>query len=72
MAFVFLRLHSLNFNLALVFPMVGIPGLFEARMVDIMTPFVATLLGLGMKSPAGPIAAILIGGVVCCAAAIWR
>ena len=28
------------------------------------------LLGLGMKSPAGPIAAILIGGVVCCAAAI--
>jgi putative OPT family oligopeptide transporter len=28
------------------------------------------LLGLGMKSPVGPIAAILIGGVVCCAAAI--
>jgi len=28
------------------------------------------LLGLGLKSPAGPIAAILIGGVVCCAAAI--
>ncbi len=28
------------------------------------------LLGLGMKSPAGPVAAILIGGVVCCAAAI--
>ena len=28
------------------------------------------LLGMGMKSPAGPVAAILIGGVVCCAAAI--
>jgi putative OPT family oligopeptide transporter len=28
------------------------------------------LLGLGLKSPVGPIAAILIGGVVCCAAAI--
>lgn len=28
------------------------------------------LLGLGMKSPVGPVAAILIGGVVCCAAAI--
>ncbi|MGE0401461.1 MAG: OPT family oligopeptide transporter [Kofleriaceae bacterium] len=28
------------------------------------------LLGMGMDSPAGPVAAILIGGVVCCAAAI--
>lgn len=28
------------------------------------------LLAMGMQSPAGPIAAILIGGVVCCAAAI--
>jgi uncharacterized oligopeptide transporter (OPT) family protein len=28
------------------------------------------LLLLGLKSPAGPVAAILIGGVVCCAAAI--
>lgn len=28
------------------------------------------LLALGLESPAGPIAAILIGGVVCCAAAI--
>jgi putative OPT family oligopeptide transporter len=28
------------------------------------------LLALGLKSPVGPIAAILIGGVVCCAAAI--
>jgi uncharacterized oligopeptide transporter (OPT) family protein len=28
------------------------------------------LLAMGLKSPAGPVAAILIGGVVCCAAAI--
>jgi putative OPT family oligopeptide transporter len=28
------------------------------------------LLALGLKTPAGPIAAVLIGGVVCCAAAI--
>jgi len=28
------------------------------------------LLGMGLESPAGPVAAILIGGVVCCAAAI--
>ncbi|NVB84646.1 MAG: oligopeptide transporter, OPT family [Kofleriaceae bacterium] len=40
--------------------------------ITISTILVAALLllGLGLKSPAGPIAAILIGGVVCCAAAI--
>jgi polar amino acid transport system permease protein len=36
------------FNLALVFPTMGIPGWFEARTVDIITPFVASLLGLGI------------------------
>jgi polar amino acid transport system permease protein len=36
------------FNLALVFPMMGIPGLFEARTVDLITPFIASLLGLGI------------------------
>ncbi|MFB9949624.1 amino acid ABC transporter permease [Rhizobium puerariae] len=36
------------FNLALIFPTVGIPGLWEARMVDVMTPFWAALLGLGV------------------------
>jgi len=40
------------FNLALVFPRIGIPGLFEARMVDVMTPFMATLLGLGINQGA--------------------
>ena len=40
------------FNLALIFPAMGIPGLFEARTVDLITPFVATLLGLGINQGA--------------------
>jgi polar amino acid transport system permease protein len=40
------------FNLALVFPVMGIPGLFELRTVDIMTPFLAALLGLGINQGA--------------------
>ncbi|MFY8038649.1 MAG: amino acid ABC transporter permease [Bosea sp. (in: a-proteobacteria)] len=40
------------FNLALVFPKLGIQGVFEMRTVDVMTPFVATLLGLGMNQGA--------------------
>jgi polar amino acid transport system permease protein len=40
------------FNLALVFPKMGIPGVIEARTVDIMTPFFATLIGLGMNQGA--------------------
>jgi polar amino acid transport system permease protein len=36
------------FNLALIFPSVGIAGLWEARTVDLMTPFLAALLGLGV------------------------
>ncbi len=40
------------FNLALVFPKLGIPGLWEIRTVDVMTPFVATLLGLGLNQGA--------------------
>ena len=40
--------------------------------ITISTILVAALLllGLGLHSPSGPIAALLIGGVVCCAAAI--
>jgi putative OPT family oligopeptide transporter len=40
--------------------------------ITISTILVAALLllAMGLKSPAGPVAAILIGGVVCCAAAI--
>jgi polar amino acid transport system permease protein len=40
------------FNLALVFPSIGIPGLFEIRTVDVMTPFLAALLGLGIAQGA--------------------
>jgi polar amino acid transport system permease protein len=40
------------FNLALVFPMIGIPGGWTARTVDVMTPFVAALLGLGLNQGA--------------------
>lgn len=40
------------FNLALVFPTMGIPGVFSVPTVQIMTPFVATLLGLGIQQGA--------------------
>jgi polar amino acid transport system permease protein len=40
------------FNLALVFPTIGIPGLFSINTVDVMTPFVAALLGLGIQQGA--------------------
>jgi polar amino acid transport system permease protein len=40
------------FNLALVFPVMGVPGLFEARTVGVMTPFAAALLGLGINQGA--------------------
>ncbi len=39
-------------NLALVFPTLGIPGLYSARTVDVMTPFLAALLGLGINQGA--------------------
>ncbi|MFM0325776.1 amino acid ABC transporter permease [Caballeronia glebae] len=40
------------FNLALVFPAIGIPGVFTLRTVDVMTPFLAALLGLGINQGA--------------------
>jgi polar amino acid transport system permease protein len=40
------------FNLALVFPAIGIPGVWSVRAVDIMTPFLAALLGLGINQGA--------------------
>lgn len=40
------------FNLALVFPHIGIPGLVEVKTVDVMTPFLAALLGLGINQGA--------------------
>jgi len=40
------------FNIALVFPTVGIPGVFEGRTVDVVSPFVAAILGLGLNQGA--------------------
>jgi len=40
------------FNLALVFPTIGIPGLWETRTVTVMTPMLAALLGLGINQGA--------------------
>ncbi|KPA90255.1 MULTISPECIES: amino acid ABC transporter permease [Pseudomonas] len=40
------------FNLALIFPTVGIPGLFQVDTVSLMTPFVAALLGLSINQGA--------------------
>ncbi|MFN8061586.1 MAG: amino acid ABC transporter permease [Gemmatimonadaceae bacterium] len=39
------------FNLALVFPTVNL-GVYQANMVDVMTPFLAALLGLGINEGA--------------------
>lgn len=39
------------FNLALVFPEINL-GFWHARMVDVMTPFLAALLGLGINEGA--------------------
>jgi polar amino acid transport system permease protein len=40
------------FNLALVFPELGWPGVWSAHTVDVMTPFAAALLGLGINQGA--------------------
>jgi len=40
------------FNLALIFPTIGIPGLWSVRAVDVMTPFLSALLGLGINQGA--------------------
>ena len=40
------------YNLALIFPTIGIPGLFSFKTVEVMTPFVAALLGLGIQQGA--------------------
>ena len=40
------------FNLALIWPTLGIPGLFHARTVSVISPFMAALLGLGVNEGA--------------------
>jgi polar amino acid transport system permease protein len=40
------------FNLALIFPVISLFGFFPVRTVDVMTPFTAGLLGLGIQQGA--------------------
>ena len=40
------------FNLALVFPTISIPGLFDVPTVQVISPAIATLLGLGLNEGA--------------------
>ena len=40
------------FNLALIFPVIGIPGVLQLDTVSMMTPFVAALLGLSINQGA--------------------
>ena len=51
------------FNLALVFPTLGIPGLWETKTVSLMTPFLAALLGLGICQGAYT-AEVIRGGIL--------
>jgi polar amino acid transport system permease protein len=40
------------FNLALIFPVLNIPGIYKDEMTDVMTPFMCALLGLGLNEAA--------------------
>jgi len=40
------------FNIALIFPRLYIPGLVDLRMIDVVTPFLAAVLGLGVNEGA--------------------
>lgn len=40
------------YNISLVFPIIGIPGLFALPTNEVMTPFIAALLGLGLSQSA--------------------
>lgn len=51
------------FNLALVFPTIGVPGLWEVRTVTVMTPFLAAWLGLGICQGAYT-AEVIRGGIL--------
>ncbi|MGW0805103.1 amino acid ABC transporter permease [Nonomuraea sp. NPDC002799] len=51
------------FNLSLIFPTLGIPGLFEAQTINVITPFVAALLGLGINEGAY-LTEVIRGGIL--------
>ena len=51
------------FNLSVVFPTLGIPGLFHASTISVITPFVAALLALGVNEGAY-LTEIIRGGIM--------
>lgn len=51
------------FNIALFIPYVGIPGIFEARTVDLITPTVAAIVCLGLNE-AAYMSEIVRGGIL--------
>lgn len=51
------------FNLALVFPAIAIPGIWEIKTVTMMTPFLAAFLGLGICQGAYT-AEVIRGGIL--------
>lgn len=40
------------FNISLIFPYIGIPGLFQAQTIDLLTPFIAATIALGLNQGA--------------------
>ncbi len=51
------------FNLAIVFPTLGIPGLFHVQTIAAITPFVAATLGLGVNEGAY-LTELVRGGII--------
>lgn len=51
------------FNIALIVPVIAIPGLFEVRTIDVMTPFVAAVLAFSLNEGAY-LAEIIRGGIL--------
>jgi polar amino acid transport system permease protein len=51
------------FNLALIFPSIGVPGVFHFQTVSLITPFLAALLGLGINEGAY-LTEIIRGGIL--------
>ena len=51
------------YNLALIFPRLGIPGVFTVETIDVMTPLLATALGLGLCQ-AAYVAEVVRAGII--------
>lgn len=51
------------FNIALIFPSIGIPGLLQARTVDLVTPMVAAIICLSLNESAY-VSEVVRGGIL--------